>query len=205
MTAILVVCTGNVCRSPLAEGILRRALQDRLGEEAPSVASAGVAGWEGSPATAESVEAARELGIDIAGHVARRLTPEMIARADLILAMAEEHRRTVIGAVPAAARRTFTMKDLVVLVEAGPPGGPARSGEAAVGLTARLASAADLRDRDAHRRAGDDRDVADPLGMPLDTYRDLADELDDLTDRLVVGLYGPASLGSSGSDEGAVA
>ncbi|MGZ8566134.1 MAG: arsenate reductase/protein-tyrosine-phosphatase family protein [Actinomycetota bacterium] len=205
MSAILVVCTGNVCRSPLAEGIVRHALRGRVGEEAPTVSSAGVAGWEGSPATAESVAAARELGIDISGHIARRLTPEMIAGADLILAMAEEHRRLTVAAVPSAAPRTFTMKELVVLLETAPPVPLTTSGGSAARLTERLATASHLQEAGAFRGAGDDHDMADPLGMPMDTYRDLAGELDDLTARMVVGLYGRGALGAPADDEGAVA
>ncbi len=204
MTTILVVCTGNVCRSPLAEGIVRRALQARLGEEAPLVSSAGVAGWEGSQATAESVAAAREVGIDISGHIARLMTPAMISGADLIVAMAEEHRQAAVRAVPSAAPRTFALKELVALLEIDTPVHPARRGQAADRLAERLARASHLRDGDAVRDA-EDRDVADPLGRPMATYRDLAGELGALTDRLVVGLYGGTALGSSGTGEGAVA
>ena len=62
MTSILVVCTGNICRSPIAEGLLRDALVARFGAEAPTVASAGTWGVEGSAATAEAVTAASERG-----------------------------------------------------------------------------------------------------------------------------------------------
>ena len=95
MTSILVICTGNICRSPISEGLLRDALERRFGAAAPSVSSAGTSGLEGSGAMPESVQAASELGIDIAGHVARRLTPAMASEADLLLCMARDHRDTV--------------------------------------------------------------------------------------------------------------
>ena len=69
MSEILVVCTGNVCRSPMAEGFLRAALDERLGEAAPVVSSAGTAGWDGSGAMEESIRSAEERGVDIRAHL----------------------------------------------------------------------------------------------------------------------------------------
>ena len=93
MTSILVICTGNICRSPIAEGLLRDALRAPVRRRRrPSVSSAGTSGLEGSGAMPESVQAAAELGVDIAGHVARRLTPDIADGADLLLCMAREHR-----------------------------------------------------------------------------------------------------------------
>src|SRR5512143_3066961 len=116
MASILVVCTGNVCRSPIAEGLLRHALLGRAGAAAPAVSSAGTAGWEGSAAMPESQLAARELGVDIGAHVARRLTADHVAGADLVVGMAGEHRETVSALGPDVAERTFTLKELVRLL-----------------------------------------------------------------------------------------
>ena len=80
MTSILVICTGNICRSPISEGLLRNALQRRFGPAAPDVSSAGTSGLEGSGAMPESVQAAAELGVDISSHVARRLTAAIAER-----------------------------------------------------------------------------------------------------------------------------
>ena len=60
MTSILVVCTGNICRSPIAEGMLRNAIAARFGEAAPDVSSAGTWGVEGAEATPDAVRAAAE-------------------------------------------------------------------------------------------------------------------------------------------------
>ncbi len=122
MSAVLVVCTGNVCRSPMAEGFLRAALERRFGGAAPAVSSAGTVGWEGSGAMQESVEAAAERGIDIADHVARRLDAEMTADADLIVCMAGEHRDAVGALDPPAAARAFTLKELTGLLESSGEG-----------------------------------------------------------------------------------
>ena len=120
MTSILVVCTGNICRSPISEGLLRDALERRFGAAAPDVSSAGTSGLEGSGAMPESVRAAAELGVDISGHVARRLTATMAEEADLLLCMASEHR-AVIAPAPDLDDRAFTLKELVRLLETLPP------------------------------------------------------------------------------------
>ncbi|HSL10072.1 MAG TPA: low molecular weight phosphatase family protein [Actinomycetota bacterium] len=187
MTSILVVCTGNICRSPIAEGLLRAALARRLGSDAPDVSSAGTAGWEGSAAMPESVEAARERGVEIERHVARRLEASHVDAADLIVTMASEHRDAITAWMPEVADRVFTLKELVRLVESmAPP-------TAAPDLATRVAAAA------ARRREGFtgnplDDDVADPLGMPLDSYRAIAWELDEWTERLAEGLAGPVPV-----------
>ncbi len=63
MASILLVCTGNICRSPIAEAALRAKLSVRFADRAPHVSSAGVAGWEGSGAAPEAVQAAAERGL----------------------------------------------------------------------------------------------------------------------------------------------
>lgn len=185
MGPVLVVCTGNICRSPLGEGFLDRALRARLGDDSPPVRSAGTAGWEGSSATPESVEAGAEHGLDIAGHVARRLRPPLVEGSALVLTMTTAHRDEILAMVPAAARRTFTLKELTRLAEALPA--PASEDR----LEDRLAMAADLRATGFDGNPHDD-DVTDPLGMPLDTYRAIAWEIETYTDRLVRALLGPA-------------
>jgi protein-tyrosine-phosphatase len=196
MTCILVVCTGNICRSPIAEGILRDELHRRLGEDAPEVISAGVSGWDGSPATPEAVEAAAERGSDISGHVARRLVRRDIDRADLILCMAGEHRDEVGRAVPRASGKTFTLKELVRLLETRPPGS---AGD--LSWTERVEAAHQLR-QSGFRGNPNDEDVADPLGLPLESYRAVAWEIDEWIGRLVEGLLGkaPARAGIWGEE-----
>ena len=189
MTAILVICTGNVCRSPTAEGLLRVSLEDRLGSDAPAVSSAGTAGWEGSGAMPESVSAAAERGVDISAHVARRLVPELVDDADLVLAMADEHRRAVASADAGAAGKTFTLKELVRLLEALPP--PAMSAQPSAALVDRVREADALR-RDGFGGNPFDEDVVDPLGLPFESFRGIAWELDVWCERLVDGLFGSA-------------
>jgi len=189
MAAILVVCTGNVCRSPVAEAFLRTALGHRFGGRAPSVASAGTAGWQESAASSGSIAAAAELGVDIRRHRGRSLEEPDVREAGLVLAMATEHREIVESLVPNAADRAFTLKELVRLLEALPSPAPG-SPDPGLALATRVAEAAALR-RNGFAGGGDD-DVEDPLGKPHEKYREMAAELDEWCGRLAEGLFGRA-------------
>jgi protein-tyrosine phosphatase len=189
MASILVVCTGNVCRSPIAAGVLRAELERRFGPIAPEVASAGIGAWERSPATPEAIDAAAERGFDISDHRGRQLARPLVDDADLVLAMAAEHRKAVTEAASAAAQKTFTLKELVRLLEALPPAA-ADHGHPGRTLITRVADADRLR-REGFESAPFDEDVADPIGMPFEMYRAVAWELDEWGKRLVVGVFGP--------------
>lgn len=83
--SILVVCTGNICRSPIGERLLRQRIPGKR------ITSAGIFGQEGSPADAVAREVARRHGISLEGHRARRLTPQLMRESDLILVMEPAH------------------------------------------------------------------------------------------------------------------
>jgi protein-tyrosine-phosphatase len=87
---VLVVCTGNVCRSPMAAAILRRLLAGR-GVEGVDVLSAGTAPWDGAPASEGSYLVSLEHGLDLSGHRARQLTTDLVDDADLVFAMGAHH------------------------------------------------------------------------------------------------------------------
>jgi protein-tyrosine phosphatase len=89
---ILVVCVGNICRSPMAEALLRNALR---GQEEITVESAGLGALVGHPASDYAVELMDERGIDISSHRAQQLTPDLVSKADLILVMESGHRRAI--------------------------------------------------------------------------------------------------------------
>lgn len=83
---ILLVCTGNTCRSPMAAGLLQKALPEH------SVSSAGIYAQDGMGASENAVAAAAEKGIDLSAHRARRITAELLKESDLILCMTTVHK-----------------------------------------------------------------------------------------------------------------
>src|SRR5690242_6101704 len=115
MKTILFLCTGNVCRSPMAEGLFRHAVKDR-GEF--RVLSAGLGAMDGQPPSVYSVQAMREIGIDISRQRSRALTAEMVREADLILGMTHSHTDTVALLYPAAAEKTFLLREFDDTLEA---------------------------------------------------------------------------------------
>ncbi len=111
---ILTVCTGNICRSPLAEVLLRQRLEP-LGVR---VHSAGTHALEGHGMPEEALELVTQGGADSAialAHRARYLVEPYVADADLVLTMAREHRSAVVKMMPAALRRTFTLREFARL------------------------------------------------------------------------------------------
>lgn len=93
---ILILCTGNICRSPMAEGLLKHALQ---GQPEPlkslKVISAGVSARNGTPVSENSVTALKKTGIDIARHCSRPVTQEMLDKALVVFGMTESHRTLI--------------------------------------------------------------------------------------------------------------
>lgn len=94
MTQILLVCTGNICRSPLAEAMLRRELAER-GAGDVTVLSAGTGAWDGAPASEGAYLVGLEHQLDLSGHRARLLTRDLVQDASLVLTMARHHRARV--------------------------------------------------------------------------------------------------------------
>ena len=94
MKRILFVCTGNICRSPLAAALLQRALTERGAAEI-EVSSAGTGAWDGAPVSEGAYLVGLEQGLDLSAHRARLLTRDLVERSDVILTMARHHRARV--------------------------------------------------------------------------------------------------------------
>jgi RpiB/LacA/LacB family sugar-phosphate isomerase len=108
MKTILFICTGNVCRSPMAEAMFRHAVRGR-GEF--RIFSAGLGAVDGQPPTPHSVRAMRELGVDISAQRSRMLTADLVRSADIILGMTHSHADTIALLYPAAAEKTFLLRE----------------------------------------------------------------------------------------------
>ncbi|TWU21658.1 Low molecular weight protein-tyrosine-phosphatase YwlE [Novipirellula galeiformis] len=108
---IAVVCTGNTCRSPMAETLLREQLNKRTGcDDAVRVISAGVAASNGAGASPQAVAVMGSRGLDLTGHSSRPLDESVVNVADLILTMTRGHRAAILAAWPDMHERVFTLR-----------------------------------------------------------------------------------------------
>ncbi len=108
MKTILFLCTGNVCRSPMAEGLFRHAVKGRGDFR---VLSAGLGALDGQPPTPHSVQAMKEIGLDISRQRSRALTSELVRSADYIFGMTHSHVDTVALLYPQLAEKTFLLRE----------------------------------------------------------------------------------------------
>jgi protein-tyrosine phosphatase len=161
---ILAVCTGNVCRSPMAELLLRDWADPRAGLQ---VSSAGTQALVGRTVDDGTAAVLRQLGLDPARHRARQLTTALAGDADLILTAERAHRDQVIHDLPNAFKRTFTLAEFARLVER------ARTGEASDAVAAVAAVAAAR----AGAAPGHDDDLPDPFGWTAARTRPIAERL----------------------------
>lgn len=169
---ILIVCTGNLCRSPMAEGLLRAALASR-GIDGIEVVSAGTWGVDGEPPTRLARSVMADRGIDIGAQRARSLEDEDLADADLVLVMTSVHRREIEERAPWAAGKVLMLNELHEME--------------AEGATPKQRSASLLDSpRPAYRRS---LDLDDPMGLPEGVYERCAQEISKGVDRLVDLLW----------------
>jgi len=159
---ILFVCTGNICRSPIAERLaIRRATQ--LGIHRFTASSAGTRAVIGHPIHPHAMAALEAMGGDPSGFTARQLTPRIASDADLILTMTRAHREIVLELAPRQLRRTFTLSE-----------------------AARLAThdnaetIADLAALRPHLSPNDAPDVADPIGRDAPFHSAIAAQVANL-------------------------
>jgi protein-tyrosine phosphatase len=171
--SVLVVCTGNVCRSPYIE----RRLRHELAGSGIEVSSAGTRALVGRDMDAGTRELLQHSGIYVEGFTARELTAELVSGADLVVAAAREHRAAAARLHPAAMRRTFTLRDLADLlsgVSAGELGAPA----CGVSWARHVAETASRRRAEVPARQHG-VDLTDPIGGPPSVFAQMAAEVDD--------------------------
>jgi protein-tyrosine phosphatase len=185
---ILVVCTGNLCRSPLAAALLARELGN-IGIRAV-VRSAGTEAINGLPVPRPMVRATGAMLVDLTRHRAVRLEPSHIDDADLVIGMTREHLRASVGLVRASFERTFTLAELARRAS--------RAGNAA-GWESWIASLNEGRRSEQLLGADQADDVEDPVGKPMRTHRRIALEIEQLVwqvcDRWPITVpNGPASF-----------
>lgn len=185
MFVVQTVCTGNVCRSPLAEHLLVRALAQRgmAGGEDFEVFSTGTSAYGGGMAMSSG--SWRELaarGVEPGEHGSRQVEVEDLARSDLVITMEAAHARYLAALDADSTTKVFTLKELVAILEAD-EGVHWEEGAAAVPML----HAARPRIPPAERGY----DVADPIGGSPRVYARCAREIEDLVERMVTLLWGP--------------
>lgn len=194
---ILAVCTGNLCRSPQLEQLLRARLPLAVpGADASAVeiASAGTLARDGAPMEPLALVEAERLGVgDGDAHRARRLLPEHIEAADLVIGLTHEHRAAAVRALPRANHRAFTLIELtrvaemlVERAEAHPVPPLGEEGVAAFlrGVVATAGRARGLLPLAATKHI----DIDDPYGRSAAAYRRSADAVAEHVDRLTAAL-----------------
>lgn len=167
---ILVVCTGNVCRSPYIERLLAVGLRGLDIE----VTSAGTGALAGRPMDPGSADLLRKDGIGVDDFVARQLTPEMLREADLVLTATREHRRQVVQLEPKALRYAHAIDDFSDLVASADlrEGSFLESSEASV--VVKLAARAAARRGEVAARVAEESGIVDPFRQAAAVFAEMA-------------------------------
>jgi len=113
MPSVLFVCTGNLCRSPMAEVLLRARLASDEERQGWLVGSAGVWAVDGRPASVYAIEEMARRGIDLGAHRSRSVTRELVDEADLVLAMTRSHVEALRAAFPTCVSKVHLMSEMV--------------------------------------------------------------------------------------------
>lgn len=184
MSVLLCVCTGNICRSPAAEALLRRAL-----DRSVVVTSAGTRAVAGQPVHDPMARLLAADGLDTGDFRSRPLTVHDVRSADLVLALTAEHRAQVLELEPLALRRTVSLGELARLAPAVPPGTVTGATDAER-LATLLPAALAQRHRFAGTTTGTADDVVDPYRRSDDVYAEAYRRITGHVSTLVAALRG---------------
>lgn len=110
MHSVLFICSANICRSPMAEGLFQIKVRGHPGPW--RIESAGVWGMDGSPAADNTLRVLFKRGIDLSNHLARQVTPEMAGQFNLILTMERGHKEALNAAMPQLSGRVFMLSEM---------------------------------------------------------------------------------------------
>jgi protein-tyrosine phosphatase len=192
MTAVLLICTANRCRSPIAESVLRQ----RIPRSSDiTVTSAGLLPG-GRPVPPEGIALVSRYGIDLTSHLSRRIAPGQLDGADLVLAMTRSHVRELVATEPAIWPYCFVLKDFVHRLEGRPSIDFRYSPGAALDALNFDRERADLLGRNPSE------DMRDPMGASMKVWKNVVSELVDYSARLAELVAGPGERpgGSSRSE-----
>jgi protein-tyrosine phosphatase len=169
---VLLVCTGNICRSALAERLGRAFLDEVMGERAGLVqlSSAGTRAVVDSAMHPDSALVLHGLGAEAGNFRARQLADGMAAEADLVLTMTRAHRRDVLHSAPRALARTFTLREAADLLGKITPDASSSGPDFVSRAQALVAEMAAMR---AQRRSSEDDDIRDPIGEAIEVHEEV--------------------------------
>ena len=154
---ILFVCTGNTCRSAMAEGIFKKILKERTEDDSKfNILSAGISALPGMSPTPEAIKVMTEQGIDISRHITTQVKEDLVKKADLILVMSKTHKDYI------KTKFTFTQDKIYLLKE-----------------FAQIGEFKSIRSTD------ENYEVVDPLGRPIEFYRIVARELKENLEKIL--------------------
>jgi protein-tyrosine phosphatase len=181
---ILIVCTGNICRSPMGQMMLASRMRSALGNDAArlvEVTSAGTYGLVGHAIEPDAAAALDELGVVPDEFAARELARDIVEQQDLVLTATREHRAATVSMLPRASRWMFTIREFARLVDAADTtSGRALVGDPVARARALIDAAAPKRGYVRAPSAADD-DVADPYRRSIDAFRVAAQQIDEAT------------------------
>jgi protein-tyrosine-phosphatase len=154
---ILFVCTGNTCRSAIAEGLFKKILKERTDDDSKfNILSAGISALPGMSPTPEAIKVMSEQGIDISRHIATQVKEDLVKKADLILVMSNTHKNYI------KTKFTFAQDKIYLLKE-----------------FAQISKFKSIRKTD------ENYEVVDPLGRPIEFYRIIARELKENLEKIL--------------------